>query len=105
MQKTTQAIKIAASWTPNEAEAAGMIADVFGPGSGIKVSGGRLALRHAVKTDFADPTHAVRVSERIAQIKAELEEKGTLHGFTATAGAVPVGEAEVLPPSKQKAGA
>jgi hypothetical protein len=97
MQKTTQALKIVASWTPNPSEARGMLADVFGAENRLQYSGGRIRLLHAIKLDFSVPADAVRVSERAAQIKAELEEKGTLHSFATFAGAVPVEEAEILP--------
>lgn len=95
MPKTTQALKVTASWTPHASVAQAILAGVF-PATGFKMTSGRLSLAHAVQADFTDPAHATRVAERIAQIKAELAEKGTIHSFTTTAGRVPIEEAEVL---------
>ncbi len=98
--KTVQALKIAASWTPDPAAAAAMIDAVFHDKTkafGVRLAGGRMSIKHAIRTDFADPDQATRVIQRVAQIKDELRKAGTLHDFKTTAGAVPVGEAEVLP--------
>jgi len=106
MAKTVQSLKIAASWTPSQATADAMMTAGFTDSlaSGVRFAGGRLALRHAIKIDFADPAQAARVSDRVAEIKEALGYSGTLHGFTTTAGAVPVGQAEDLdPPEKDKA--
>lgn len=96
--KTVQALKITASWTPNESAAASMMkalkaADL----EGARIGGGRLAIKHAIATDYADPAHANRVSKRLFAIKQALGATGTLHSFNVVAGAVPADEAEVLP--------
>jgi hypothetical protein len=98
--KTVQALKITASWTPDPAAAAAMIDAVFHDKTkafGVRFAGGRMSIKHAIRIDFADPDQATRVSQRVAQIKEELRKAGTIHDFKTTAGAVPVGEAEVLP--------
>lgn len=98
MNKTVQALKISASWTPAPAAADKIVAAVFGktPAKGAKIAGGRIAIKHAIQIDFADPAQASRVSERVAQVKEALSAIGELHDFKTTAGAVPVGTAEVL---------
>lgn len=102
--KTVQALKINASWTPNTATADFITAHLFGggPASPLKFSGGRFSLKHAIKTDFSDPAQATRVSERVAEIKSSIEALGQVHSFTTTAGAVPVDEVEVLPDLKKE---
>lgn len=103
--KTTQALKISASWTPERGIADRMIEAAIGKtaAKAVAFSGGRLSLKHAIKIDFADPAQATRVSARVADIKAALETTGELHGFTTTAGAVPIEEAEVLPDPEAEA--
>lgn len=105
--KTVQALKISASWTPTPAIAAKMIAAALGKSDakGVTFHGGRLSVKHAIKIDFSDPTQATRVSGRVAEIKAALEGNGQVHGFITTAGAVPVEEAETLPEPKEEIGA
>ncbi|WP_336801755.1 hypothetical protein [Kaistia sp. MMO-174] len=99
MAKTVQALKIAASWTPNQPTAGVMINAVLAETDafGARFSSGRLLLKHAIKIDFTDPSQAQRVSARAADIKAGLASTGTLHDFRTTAGAVHADEAEVLP--------
>jgi len=103
--KTVQALKISASWSPTPAIAAKMIAAALGKtdAKGVTFYGGRLSVKHAIKIDFSDPSQATRVSGRVAEIKAALESAGHVHGFTTTAGAVPVDEVEVLPDLKDEA--
>jgi hypothetical protein len=96
--KNTQAMKISASWTPNEDMVEAMMQAMFGGSAGapLKFTSGRLQMKHAIKADFADPAHMIRVSQRVAEVKELLEGYGTLHGFNTSAGAVPHAEAEVL---------
>lgn len=99
MAKTVQALKVSASWTPNDGPAGKMMAAALGQthAAGVRFSGGRLALKHAIKIDFADPAQASRVSARVAEIKAALAAAGELHDFRTTAGAVQTADAEILP--------
>jgi hypothetical protein len=98
MAKTVQAMKISASWTPRSDAARQMTEAAFGSAAaaGMKIHGGRLALRHAIKSDFTNPAFADRFSKRVAQITEHLESAGELHSITITAGAVLVADAEVL---------
>jgi hypothetical protein len=94
-KKTQQALKIIASWTPNKLVAEGMLvtqgnlADLP-----IHIGSGRLSIHAAVACDFTVPGAAEKASARVQEIKAALESTGTVHSFSATAGAVPVGTAE-----------
>lgn len=98
MAKTVQALKILASWTPNAEIAAGMMTASFNETDAgrVRFSSGRMVLKHAIKIDFSDPANAGKVSERVSQIKAALAERGELHDFRTTAGAVPASDAEEL---------
>lgn len=102
-KKTEQAMKVAASWTPDEKTAKAMMIKAHGAKTPMAVSGGRLSIRAAVATDFADPKSTAAASARIEELKKELEGTGTIHGFTVTAGAVPLGTAEktILPPVEE----
>lgn len=96
-RKTEQAIKISASWTPGDIAARMIRGGIFGGSSPLTVRGGRLTINAAIAIDMTDPAQAVRAAERVAELRRELEVIGTVHSFTATAGAVPLGEAERLP--------
>ena len=96
-RKTTQAIKVSASWTPSENAALNFNASAFGKASPLRIRGGRLTINAAIAIDMTDPAQAARVAARVAELRKELEATGTVHSFTAVAGAVPVGEAEKLP--------
>lgn len=96
-RKTAQAIKISASWTPGDDAANGIAKAEWGKNSPLRIRGGRLTINAAVAIDMTDPHDAVRVAERVAELRRELEATGTLHTFTTQAGAVPAGEAEQLP--------
>jgi hypothetical protein len=98
-QKTDQALKITASWTPRADIAAAMMQTAFGgtAGSLLQYTSGRMQLKHAIKADFSDPDHVIRVTRRAAEVKAALEAMGTLHNFVTSAGAVAHAELEVLP--------
>lgn len=90
-RKTTQAIKVSATWTPHAEEAERMARSAFGEmgaGTGLRFDGGRLLVRYAVATKMTDPEHTVRVAERIKEISEALERTGTVHTFTTQAGAV-----------------
>ena len=90
-KKTTQAIKVSATWTPHAEEAERMARSAFGElgaGDGLRFEGGRLLVRYAVATKMTDPEHIVRVAERIKQISDAIERTGTVHTFTTQAGAV-----------------
>ena len=95
-RKTEQAMKISASWTPDEQAASGIAAETFGVRSPLRIIGGRLTLNAAIALDMTDPAQAARVAARVKELHRELEAIGTLHSFTVAAGAVPVGEAERL---------
>ena len=95
-RKSEQAIKIAASWTPNEATADFMGGQTFGAVSPLHIRGGRLTINAAILADHGNPAMMTRVAERVAELKAELEAVGILHSFVTSAGAVPVGTAERL---------
>ena len=102
-RKTEQAIKVSASWTPGTETAALMEEAAFGIKSPMMIRGGRVTINAAIMTDHADPAHAVRVANRIAELRRELEATGTVHDFKTHAGSVPAGTAERLPdPSGQE---
>ena len=96
-RKTTQALKISASWTPNEAEGITLSRHLFGAATPFRFDGGRIMVKAAVKLDLSDPAMAAPVAARAAELRAELEAHGTLHSFTTQAGAVPTELVEVLP--------
>lgn len=104
--KTTQALKISATWTPGDEASRDMANAAFGltdAARGVRFEGGRIGVRHAIKLDMTDPTQAVRVAERVAAIRADLEETGRVHTFITTVGAVPVDLVEVLPEAAAEA--
>jgi hypothetical protein len=96
-RKTEQAIKISASWTPNEETAKAMRKVVFGKNSPLHIRGGQLTLNAAIAIDMTDPAQAGRVAERVLELKKELLATGTLHRFSTQAGSVAAGTAEKLP--------
>lgn len=98
MSKTVQAMKISATWTPEYSKAAFMAEAAFRDtdGDGLRFEGGRIGVKLAIVIDMADPAHVVRVSERIAKVKAHLEKTGRLHSFNTSMGAVPVEEVTIL---------
>lgn len=57
----------------------------------------RVTFAHAIVARYDDPAYSARVAERIAEIKAALLGMGELENWYVVAGAVPVGDAEVLP--------
>lgn len=90
-RKTTQAIKVSATWTPHAEQAEQMARSAFGElgaGTGLRFEGGRILVRYAVATKMTDPEHTVRVAARIKEISDALERTGTVHTFTTQAGAV-----------------
>lgn len=96
-RKTEQALKVSATWTPNEHASAAIRAKIFGVKSPLHVRGGRMTINAAIAIDMTDPAQAARVAARVAELKGELEAMGTLHTITTQMGAVPIGEAEHLP--------
>lgn len=96
-RKTTQALKISASWTPNTEAGINLARALFGAKTPFRFEGGRQMVRAAIKLDLADPMAAKPVAERAAELRAELEATGTVHSFTTQAGAVPTELVEVLP--------
>lgn len=96
-RKTEQAIKISATWTPGANEADTVARGIWGQKTPLSIRGGRMTVNAAIHLDMSDPHNAVRVSERVAELRKELEATGTVHSFVASAGAVPAGEAEKLP--------
>lgn len=96
-RKTEQAIKISASWTPNETTTAIMGKWAFGERSPLRIRGGRITVNAAIHLDLTDPAQAGRVAMRVVELRRELDDTGTVHSFTTQAGAVPAGSAERLP--------
>lgn len=98
MGKTVQAMKVSATWTPGVANADAMAQAAFRDtdAHGLRFEGGRIGVKLAIVIDMADPAHVVRVSERIAKVKAHLEATGRLHSFITSMGAVPVEDALIL---------
>lgn len=96
-RKNEQAIKVSASWTPDERIAGLLGLKAFGAASPLRIRGGRLTINAAIAIDMTDPEQAARVAARIAELRQELEATGTVHSFTTQAGAVPAGTAERLP--------
>lgn len=99
MAKTTQALKINASvalhlGARNEVQEAIFKGPLAGAGT---ISKARITFNHAILARYDDPDYSARVTARIATIKAGLEKLGDLTDWYVVAGAVPVGEAEVLP--------
>ncbi len=95
-RKTEQAIKISASWTPNDLVALAIGEGVFSESSPLRVRGGRLTINAAIAIDMSDPTQAALVAARVQKLRLHLQDLGTVHTFTTQAGSVPVGEAEHL---------
>ena len=97
--KTIQALKISATLILNGGARTASHDALFmdSKAEGIGIAGAKLKLNHAIVARFDDPAHSARVTDRIAEIKAALAAKGELDDWRVTAGAVPVGDAEVLP--------
>lgn len=103
-RKTEQAIKISASWTPNEIVARNMSRTEWGKNSPLRIRGGRMTINAAIVLDMTDPANAARVAERVVELRKELEASGTVHSFVTAAGSVPAGEAERLPETEKEGG-
>jgi len=99
MAKTIQALKITAlvalSLGKRQAAATALFED--SAAEGVFIAGAKLRVYHAIVARYDDPTYSVRVTERIAQIKAALAENGEIEAWNVVAGAVPIADAEVLP--------
>jgi hypothetical protein len=91
-------MKVSATWTPGIASADHMAEAAFrkSDAHGVRLEGGRIGVKIAIAIDMANPAQVVRVSERIAQVKAHLEKTGRVHSFTASMGAVSVEDATFL---------
>ncbi len=96
-RKTEQAIKISATWTPDERTAGSMAEMCFGTMSPLMIRGGRLTINAAIAIDMTDPMQAARAAARVAELRQELSAIGELHTFSTQAGSVPAGTAERLP--------
>ena len=96
-KKTETAWKVSASWTPGADASAIMARWAFGEASPMKIMGGRITINAAILLDITDPDQAARAAARVKELRAELDATGTVHRFTAAAGAVPAGAAERLP--------
>lgn len=96
-RKTIQALKISASWTPNEAEGINLSRHLFGAATPFRFDGGRILVKAAIKLDLSDPINATHVAARAAELRAELAAHGTIHSFTTQAGAAPIEMVETLP--------
>lgn len=96
-RKTTQALKISASWTPNEGEGITLARHLFGAATPFRFDGGRIVVKAAIKLDLTDPAMATQVAARAAELRKELEASGKVHSFTTQAGAVATELVEVLP--------
>jgi hypothetical protein len=101
-RKTEQAVKIAATITPNAETAKRIGAAIFGEKSPLFVRGGRLTINAAIGLDLTKPGSAQRAQDRVLELQNELAAIATVHTFTTQAGPVPDGQAEVLPPSGEE---
>lgn len=96
-RKTTQALKISASWTPREDAGIELARHLFGVNTPLRFDGGRIVVKAAIKLDLTDPAMATQVAARAAELRRELDASGKVHSFTTQAGAVPTELVEVLP--------
>lgn len=96
-RKTTQALKISASWTPTEEAGIMLARTMFGAATPLRFDGGRIMVKAAIKLDLSDPAMATQVAARAAELRNELEATGKVHSFNTQAGAVPTELVEVLP--------
>lgn len=101
-RKTTQALKISASWTPKADAGVALARHIFGANTPLRFDGGRVMVKAAIKLDLSDPRMAQPVADRAAELRRELEAMGTVHSFTTQAGAVPTELVEVLPQPKSE---
>ncbi|SHE77938.1 hypothetical protein SAMN05444339_10239 [Loktanella atrilutea] len=87
-KKTAQAMKLAATWTPNETLAAS-IAKSMMLSHGATIAGGKLRIELAL---FAEHDNVDRVQANAAalnELRANLAFGGTIHAWHITAGAAP----------------
>lgn len=110
-RKTVQALTVRASWSPSPAMGIAALNAIFNEDENSKfddaplkldITGGNLKLRKSFKAEFTDLAKGAEINRRIAELKGRLEDRGTVHDFTVTAGAVPMADAEVvtLPPAE-----
>lgn len=95
--KTVQALKISATLALGPTARVAVEGNVLPEElDGLKVATAKVRITHAIATKYDDPAHSVRVSHRIAAIKAALSDMGELEAWHVTAGAVPAEEAEEI---------
>jgi hypothetical protein len=97
-RKTEQAIKISASVTLGAGPADFASAHVFGDKSPLRIRGGRLTINAAIAIGDGKGDKVIRAYARADELERELAAIGTVHSFIRQPGAVPLGEAEQLPP-------
>lgn len=90
-------MKVSASWSPDAITADRLIygTDLMLPN--LKIDGGRLTVKVAIRAKYDDPAHMARVSDHIATIKNLLQRTGSIHVWSVVAGAVAAGTAEEPP--------
>ena len=89
-RKTTQALKISATWTPKAAPPQAAAQAAFGLPAPLRIEGGRHRLVAAISIDAADPASVRRASERADELKTALAETGTVHSFITQFGTAPI---------------
>lgn len=102
-KKTVQAMKATATWTPRDSLSGAIIAACGMLPSDIRIAGGRLRLTAAVLAQHDNMERVAANAEWLAGLKAGLEEVGTIHTWSVTAGAVAKDEVVDLMPPKSAA--
>lgn len=89
-KKTTQCLKITASWTPHETVAARMMSPTFDDtnAEGMAFSSGRLTIKLAYPAKYDDPEYTAALTAQIQKVKQTLASMGEVHDFRVSAGAV-----------------
>lgn len=88
-KKTTQCLKIVASWTPDETRAFGMMEVLDDTAAkGMRFSSGRLTIKIAYPAQYDNPVYTAKLTSQIQLVKHALESTGELHDFRVSAGAV-----------------
>ena len=77
-RKTTQALKISASWTPTEEVGIRLARSTFGAATPLRFDGGRIVVKAAIKLDLSDPAMATQVAARAAELRKELAHAETV---------------------------
>lgn len=97
MAKTVQALKVSATIDLKGDALAGIGKSVMTPSQAVTVATGRIRITKAFAARYDDPDYQARVTKRIADLKVDLAKLGDLSAWHVNAGAVPTGEAEVIP--------